>query len=129
VSDEALSFSDRGPATQVGNQPADENAINVSSIAIDDLVTRENIEKVDFIKMDIEGAEANALVGAQKTIAKFRPKLAICVYHKKDDFYSIPTLINQICPDYSFHLDHYTIHREETVLYAAPKDRLSLNAG
>jgi hypothetical protein len=68
--------------------------------------------------MDLEGAEVQALTGAQATIEQFKPKLAICAYHKGDDLFMIPQTINAILPGYHFYLDHYTIHREETVLYA-----------
>ena len=76
------------------------------------------ISKVDFIKMDIEGAEINALNGARKTIQKFRPKLAIAVYHSIKEHYTIPQLIKEIEPGYRLYLDHFTIHEEETVLFA-----------
>ena len=75
---------------------------------------------VDFIKMDIEGAESEALEGAKQTIRAFHPKLAISVYHKLDDFWTIPKYIDQLGMGYRFYLRHFTIHREETVLFAGP---------
>ena len=92
-------------------------------MSIDDFVKRYRLPKIDFIKMDIEGYELNALRGATQTIKKFMPKLAISIYHRKEDFYSIPLLLNQITKDYHYHIDHYTIHAEETVLYAIRRDR------
>ncbi len=136
TSGESLSFADRGPASFVtpGETPVSTSdnsfvsggstepaSLKVKTKAIDDMVAEEGLPRVDYIKMDIEGAEVNALLGAKTTIQQYKPKLAICVYHKKDDFYTIPTLINQIYSGYAFYLDHYTIHREETVLYATPK--------
>lgn len=87
-------------------------------ISIDDYFDQHNVEKINFIKMDIEGYELLALMGAIKTIEKFKPKLAISLYHKHIDFCSIPAWINSNFPGYIFYLDHYTIHSEETVLYA-----------
>lgn len=77
-------------------------------------------EKVTFIKMDIEGAELEALKGCQNTIKKYRPKLAISVYHKKEDLIEIPKYIMSLVPDYHFYLRHYSSGFVETVLYALP---------
>ena len=74
--------------------------------------------KVTFIKMDIEGAELAALRGAERIIREQRPKLAICVYHKPEDIWEIPSLILRYHPDYKLYLRHYSITQTETVLYA-----------
>lgn len=75
-------------------------------------------EPVSFIKMDIEGSEMNALRGASNTIRQYRPKLAICVYHRPEDPVDIPLYLNSLCPDYQFKLRHYAFGMTETVLYA-----------
>jgi len=75
-------------------------------------------EKVSFIKMDIEGAETEAIRGAMNIIKRDKPKLAISIYHKKEDIYEIPLLINEICPEYKFYLRHFSSHLCETVLLA-----------
>lgn len=90
-----------------------EGEIDVTTI---DSVVKD--EKVTFIKMDIEGAELNALKGAKNTIVKNRPRLAICVYHKYEDFYKIPQYILSLAPEYRFYLRHYSTMECETVLYA-----------
>ena len=90
---------------------------------IDDFVAAEKPGRVDFIKMDIEGAELAALEGAAKTLIRDRPKLAISLYHRPTDFITIPRLLATMLPDYEFHLEHYTIHQEETVLYGCPRRR------
>lgn len=59
-----------------------------------------------FLKMDIEGAEYDALRGAERTIREKRPKLAVCVYHGYDDIWRIPILIDRFNPDYKFYLRH-----------------------
>lgn len=74
--------------------------------------------KVTFIKMDIEGSELAALRGAERIIREQRPKLAICVYHKRKDMWEIPGLILQYHPDYKLYLRHYSLYNAETVLYA-----------
>jgi FkbM family methyltransferase len=71
-----------------------------------------------FIKMDIEGAEIDALYGAKNTIIKNKPKLAICLYHEWDHLYQIPLLIHQWVPEYKFYVRHHANNTTETVLYA-----------
>lgn len=75
-------------------------------------------EKASFIKMDIEGCELEALKGAYHTIEKYRPKLAICVYHKPEDIFEIPLEILRHNLDYRLYLRHYSYIFTETVLYA-----------
>jgi len=90
---------------------------------IDDFVRANALATVDFIKMDVEGSEIPALRGARETIARFRPKLAISIYHRPDDFCDIILLLQSFDLGYRFSLDHYTIFDEETVLYAMCPDR------
>ena len=89
---------------------------------LDGLVASGAIDRVDFLKLDIEGLELAALQGAEKTLREFRPKLAISLYHKFTDLFEIPAFIESLGLHYNLYLDHYTIHSEETVLYgtAAP---------
>ncbi|MFZ5502772.1 MAG: FkbM family methyltransferase [Pseudomonadota bacterium] len=117
-SGEQLFVEARGPATRVVASTRMPDAIRIETLAIDDLVRRENLERVDFIKMDIEGAELESLRGAENTIRQFRPRLAICVYHKLNDFWEIPQYLDSLGLGYRFSLRHFTIHAEETVLFA-----------
>lgn len=73
---------------------------------------------ISFIKMDVEGSEYNALLGSKNVIEKYKPKLAICIYHKKEDIWEIPLLIHKINPEYRFYMRHYSLADNETVLYA-----------
>lgn len=75
-------------------------------------------EAVTFIKMDVEGAELKSLMGAQNTIKRNRPRLAICVYHRPEDLYQIPEYILSLVPEYRFYLRHYGSNQWETILYA-----------
>ncbi len=75
-------------------------------------------ERVSFIKMDIEGAEIEALKGARNTILKDKPDLAICVYHRNEDILEIPRNILELDPTYELYLRHYDLTEFETVLYA-----------
>jgi hypothetical protein len=67
---------------------------------IDTLVSELKLPRVDFIKMDIEGAEQEALRGARQTLARYRPRLAISAYHKREDPLEIPALVRSARPDY-----------------------------
>lgn len=87
---------------------------------LDHLVASGEIERMDFIKLDIEGAELDALRGGVQSIRQFRPKMAISLYHKPNDLFEIIQFVAAEFPFYELHLDHYTIHREETVLYCLP---------
>lgn len=64
-------------------------------------------EDISFIKMDIEGAEIAALIGAQNHIRRSRPKLAISLYHKLSDLIDIPRLCKELVPEYRFYLRHH----------------------
>ena len=86
------------------------------SIAVDRLDTLV-IDPVSFIKMDIEGAELKALAGAAATIRRFRPRLAIAVYHHPSDLWRIPKLILAMANGYEVYLRHYTESIYETVMY------------
>lgn len=88
------------------------------TIAIDDFVKEKQLPIVNYIKLDVEGAEMNALIGAKETIIKLKPKLAVCLYHKIEDLWSILKFLKDLVPEYSFYLNHYTIGQTETILYA-----------
>ena len=75
-------------------------------------------KRVTFIKMDIEGAEMEALHGAEQIIREQRPKLAICLYHQYKDVIEIPKYLLSLIPGYRLYLRHYTFWDSETVLYA-----------
>ena len=75
-------------------------------------------EKITFLKMDIEGAELSALHGAEKTIKRDKPVLAICVYHKREDLIAIPQYIKELVPEYKLYLRAHFPYASELVLYA-----------
>lgn len=92
------------------------NSVFISAISIDDFL--KNKEEATFIKMDIEGAEIEALLGAKKVIRKSKPKLAISVYHKDLDLWKIPLLIKHLNKNYRLYLRHYSNEITDTVCYA-----------
>lgn len=95
----------------------------VQTITLDDYVMRLNLPRVDFIKMDIEGAEVPALRGARQTIQHFRPRLAICLYHRWDDALRIPQVIHEMGVGYRFAFKWVQLRDGwEAVLMATPSD-------
>lgn len=95
------------------------NMEGVDQIALDEFVK----EPYTFLKADIESYEYDMILGAQKGIRKYSPKLAICIYHNAVDYYQIPLLIHTINPGYHFAVRHYTHILSESVLYAYTEER------
>jgi FkbM family methyltransferase len=87
-----------------------EESIEVKVNTIDNYVKTNKIDKINFIKMDIEGAERHALTGAVETIKKYKPKLSICIYHLKDDPVIIKNIITGIRPDYKYKMTDWKIY-------------------
>ena len=87
--------------------------VSVEGVTVDRLAS-----DATFIKLDIEGAELEALKGAAQTIKRNRPKLAVCVYHKPGDLFEIPAFIRSLVPEYRLYLRQHQPVACETVLYA-----------
>lgn len=116
-------YLENGPASRVASTKVDDRYIECSILSIDQLVLDRGLERVDFIKMDVEGSELDALKGAENTIRKYRPKLAICIYHRPDDYVAIPQYLNGLQLGYKFYIEHHMIFLNETVLFAVPEAR------
>lgn len=109
-----LKFSHQGDLG-AGSCVTDFGESSVDVVKLDDLL---NGEKCTLIKMDIEGAELNALKGSAETILKWKPRLAICIYHKKEDIIDIPLYLKKLVPEYKFKLRQYSTYFYDTILYA-----------
>ena len=101
-----------------GSRISQNGDLQVEVTTIDELVGHEIIT---LIKMDIEGAELEALKGAENTIKKNKPRLMICVYHKAEDILTIPLYLKSLVPEYRFFIRHHGLGYPYvgTVLYAA----------
>ncbi len=97
---------------------AEGGVVSVDVVAIDDV---ESCQEASFIKMDVEGAEMNALKGAKKVIEENRPKLAVSIYHSDEELLAIPEYLYSTLVDYSFYVRHHSLNWQDTVLYAIPK--------
>jgi FkbM family methyltransferase len=105
-----------GPGTAVGRGEDG----SVPARTLDSLVADGIVDRMDFIKLDIEGAEGAALRGAADAIARFRPRIAVAVYHGRDDLVDLPRLLAELAPGYAMALGHNPPHGEETVLFGWP---------
>ena len=90
--------------------------------SIDSFVEETGFDRVDLIKFDLEGGDMNAIKGSIETMKKYRPQLALSIYHAASDFWEIPNMIIDNLPDYNLYLDTYSFERWETILYAVPRE-------
>lgn len=113
VSDQVqrLSFEEKGTSGRIVENGED----NLEVDTIDSLVSE---KPVTLIKMDIEGYELAALKGARDTIIKWQPRLAICIYHKREDLWEIADYIQELVPSYKLYMRNYEESATELVLYA-----------
>ena len=108
-----------------GNSKLDASGkIMVNGVTLDNDIS----EQIDFIKMDIEGSEKEALLGAKRHINQEAPILAICIYHNPGDLWEIPFLIKELNKNYDLYLRHHTTGTDETVIYAVYKDKTKLKS-
>jgi FkbM family methyltransferase len=94
----------------------------VDCVAIDDVLAG---ELPTFVKMDIEGGEAAALTGANRSIRGAQPLLAISAYHKQADLWTLALQVHSVVPEYRLFLVPHAAEGFDTVLYAVPSNRLA----
>lgn len=105
---------------EVLNSEGSITTIKAKMVTIDHMVSKLKLPKVDFIKLDVEGSELQALRGGIKTILDFRPRMAICLYHRPEHLWEIPLFLKGLDVGYKFFLGHSHALPEHTVLYCAP---------
>lgn len=111
----------RFAATGMGNAGlSDDGNIEVDCVPLDEAL---EADLPTFIKMDIEGAEVDALAGATKVISRARPVLAICAYHLQRHLWEIPLLIRRLLPDSSLFLRMHCNDGFDLVCYGIPSSR------
>jgi len=96
----------------------EQGAIGITTVTIDDFLSG---QKVDFIKLDVEGFEASVLKGARATITKHKPVIAASCYHNPTDLWALPHLIHQIDNSYRLYLRQHEFNSFDLVLYAVPE--------
>jgi len=114
-SDEKLSFkANLGVGSYIVKSK--DGAEKISTITLDDFFKDKDFP--NLIKMDIEGADLEALKGAREIIKNKKPKIQICLYHKPTHLFKIPLLLKSINPNYNFFLGHHSGILVDLVLYA-----------
>ena len=103
-----------------GSRLSQEGSTIIQCVALDDVLPG---FRPTLIKMDIEGAEPDALLGARRLIADYRPGLAISVYHRPEHLWQIPLTLSQWDSRYQFYLRVHAFDGFDTILYAVPSAR------
>lgn len=106
-----ISFAEEGG---INSQISETGSNKVQMIKLDDLIK----DEITLVKLDVEGAEMDTLRGCEKLIKRYRPKLAVSLYHRIDDLINIPTYLKEIVPEYKFKLRQHSGALYDTVLYA-----------
>lgn len=109
-----VSFQSLGQPSSACGQGGSATALVV---ALDDVL---HGPRVDYIKFDIEGAEAQALEGCKNIIREHRPAMAVAVYHRPADLWRIPRLVDALLPQSRFYLRSHGHHGFDLVLYVTP---------
>lgn len=105
-------------ATGVTAKIVDDEDKATDKIEVVNLDSISECKDASFIKMDIEGAEWDALHGARELIVRNKPKLAICLYHSDRDMIRLIELVHELVPEYKLYVRHHSKSNVETVLYA-----------
>jgi FkbM family methyltransferase len=87
---------------------------------IDEMLRRGDLPRVDFLKVDVEGADLGVLEGAAETIASCRPRLALAAYHKPDDLETLPGFVESLGVPYRWYMQCSTMTDVDTVLFGVP---------
>ena len=111
---DTLFFKSSGVTARIVENEVDADS-RIEVVSIDEIPECKN---ATYIKMDIDGAEWDALHGAVKTIKKNRPKLAICLYHSDEDMVRLIEYVHNLVPEYKLYVRHHSKNSAETVLYA-----------
>jgi len=120
--EETLKFLSTEMTVGYGCKIEEEGDISIETTSIDSYCKSVGI-KPTYIKLDVEGAEREVIMGSVKTIKEYKPKLAISLYHKYTDLWELPFLIEEIESSYEFYLGHHRDNWFETILYALPKNK------
>ena len=101
----------------------DDSMVALTTVTIDALVADGTIPRVDFLKVDVEGADLGVLEGAAETIRSMRPRLALACYHRPDDLATLPGFVSSLGVEYRWYLQCSTMTTVDTVAFGVPVER------
>lgn len=123
ASEGSILFKDEG---SLSSRSSSHNPLEDSTVREVQVKTIDNLTldfKPTHIKMDIEGAEKDALIGAMQTLRSCSPKIAISLYHLPRDIVDIPLMLMELLPSYEWYIRCYGAHGYDTILYGVPSDQ------
>lgn len=122
---ENILFSNKEETVDFVSMIPNTPVVKMNALTVDKFVNDNDIKRIDYIKMDVEGAEQNILEGAKETIKRFRPSLAIAVYHGgklfMEDFYKVPIFVKEITEGYKYYIRTFSPWGGETILFCKPR--------
>ena len=109
-----VSFIQKG----IGSSISENGDESIEVVNLDSFLNESESNGITYIKLDVEGAELEALKGMRSTILKNKPKLAVCVYHQMKDFWEIPYFIESLNLGYKIYFRQHCLGRTDTLCYA-----------
>ena len=100
-----------------GSAISTDGSVHIAAGSLDEIIGE---QPIDFVKLDVEGAEADALAGSINIIKQNRPVLAISLYHRAEDLWDLPLLVSKLCNNYKFYIRQHYYNSFDCVLYAVP---------
>jgi FkbM family methyltransferase len=110
---ETLHFAETGT---MFSHVTESGGVEVKTTRLDD-----EIERVTFLKMDVEGYEARILAGGREVLGRNRPRMAIASYHYATDLLKIVDLVDELTPGYSMRLRQHANYYYDSILDASPE--------
>ena len=113
-----------GSGTSSFHVPEDDPAlVAFPCLTVETVLQRAGVEKLDLIKMDLEGAEVALLPDVVAAMKKYRPQLAISIYHMIEHMIEVPHFLMTSLEEYNFYIVSYGYERYETVFYCIPQEK------
>jgi FkbM family methyltransferase len=100
-----------------GASVSEDGTVRIAAVSLDEIL---NNKEIHFVKFDVEGGEIDAITGASSLLTKNRPVLAISLYHRPEDLWKIPDLLQKLCTNYSFYIRQHFYNSFDSVMYAIP---------